>query len=343
MSTSKDDISVGESPNRSPKKPTLKTIAQLSGLAVPTVSRALSGASDIGKSTRERVRKIADEIGYVPNRAGVRLRTGRTNVISLVLSSDDEVMNHTAQLVSSIAGGLRGTPYHMIITPYFATDDPMKPVRYLVETGSADAIILNMIKPEDERIAYLMERGVPFATHGRTKWSDKHAYFDFDNETFGKLTMQKCLAKDRRNILMVAPRMDQTYAQLMVGGATSAVEGHNATFSVSDRVTSDHSSAEVEAGIYEHLSQTPDIDAIICASVTSAMASVAALERTGRVVGRDIDVAAKEAIPLLKLFRREMIVVDEDMKKAGQFLSRAAVQAIQHPDLPPLQGLEIPE
>ena len=57
--------------------PTLKDIALLAGLAVPTVSRALSGASDIGLKTRERVRKIADEIRYAPNRAGLRLRTGK--------------------------------------------------------------------------------------------------------------------------------------------------------------------------------------------------------------------------------------------------------------------------
>jgi LacI family transcriptional regulator len=90
-------------PERS-ERPTLKTISQLSGFAVPTVSRALKDAPDIGKSTRETVQRIAREIGYVPNRAGVRLKTGRTNVISLVLSSDHDMMNHTTRLISAIAG-----------------------------------------------------------------------------------------------------------------------------------------------------------------------------------------------------------------------------------------------
>ena len=68
------------------RKPTLKTISELSGLAVATVSRALNDAPDIGADTKKLVRRIAADIGYVPNRAGVRLRTGRTNVITLVLS-----------------------------------------------------------------------------------------------------------------------------------------------------------------------------------------------------------------------------------------------------------------
>ena len=60
---------------REPGKPTLKTIAQISGLAVATVSRALSDAPDIKDETKATVRRIAREIGYVPNRAGVRLRS----------------------------------------------------------------------------------------------------------------------------------------------------------------------------------------------------------------------------------------------------------------------------
>ena len=126
-------------------KPTLKTISELSGLATATVSRALSNAPDISSATKEKVRKIANEIGYVPNRAGVRLRTGRTNVISLILSTDTEIMNMTARLISAIALGLRDTPYHLNMTHYFPGDDPMKPIKYIVETGSADALIFNQV------------------------------------------------------------------------------------------------------------------------------------------------------------------------------------------------------
>jgi LacI family transcriptional regulator len=134
------------------ERPTLKTISRLTGLAVATVSRALHDAPDIGEATKRRVQEMADLVGYRPNRAGVRLRTGKTNVISLVLSTDHDVMNHTARLISSVAGALRDSPYHLIVTPYFPAEDPMAPVRYIVETQSADAVILNQIQPRDPRV-----------------------------------------------------------------------------------------------------------------------------------------------------------------------------------------------
>ncbi len=83
------------SPDSEPERPTLKTIAAATGLAVATVSRALKDAPDIGEETKRRVRAMAAELGYRPNRAGVRLRTGKTNVIALILSAEVDVMNHT--------------------------------------------------------------------------------------------------------------------------------------------------------------------------------------------------------------------------------------------------------
>ena len=79
-------VSAGKGRRRPSTKPTLKTIADLTGLAVTTVSRALAGAPQIALETRERVRAVASDIGYQPDRAALRLRTGRTNVISACAS-----------------------------------------------------------------------------------------------------------------------------------------------------------------------------------------------------------------------------------------------------------------
>ncbi|SFS21063.1 LacI family transcriptional regulator [Yoonia litorea] len=323
-------------------KPTLKSISRISGLAVPTVSRALNDAPDIGAETKKMIRQIANDIGYVPNRAGVRLRTGRTNVISLVMSTEHDLMSHTARLIASVAGGLRNTPYHLVVTPFFPDQDPMDPVRYIVETGSADAIIMNQIKPEDPRVAYLMEKGFPFATHGRTNWADSHAYYDFDNTAFGRLAGDKLAARGRKNICVIAPPQSQSYGQHMVQGISESCEAHNMSFEILEGVTSDTASLVVIEHLKDYLKANPKTDAVVTASTSSAMAAVAAVEATGAQVGRDIDVASKEAMPFLKMFRSDILTIAEQVNSAGAFLAKAAIQAIRDPDAPPLQGLEVP-
>ena len=321
-------------------KPTLKTIARLTGLAVATVSRALGNAPDLRADTKALVRRVAEEVGYVPNRAGLRLRTGRTQVVSLVLSTEHDMMNHTARLISSLAGELRATPYHLNVTPFFPGEDPLRPIRHIVEAGLADAVIFNQTEPEDPRVAWLMERGFPFATHGRTRWADRHAWADFDNAAWGRIGVRRLVRAGRRRIALLAPPLAQNYAQDILLGVGAAAREAGAALRVLEGVTSDSAAAEVREAMGRALAQGDD--GIICASTGSAMAAVAALERRGMRLGRDADLFAKEAIPFLGLFRPGIIAVREDVGRAGAVLARAAIRAIREPEAPPLQDLEVP-
>jgi len=327
---------------RPPGRPTLKTISELSGLAVPTVSRALNDAPDIGEATKRRVQELAEKIGYRPNRAGLRLRTGKTNVIALVLPTNYDMLNYTARLITAIVAGTRGTAYHLIITPYFPDQNAMDPIRYLVETRSADGIILNQTEPEDPRVAYLMDQGFPFATHGRTRWCDRHPFVDFDNTVFGRVGARRLIARGRRHLLLIAPPRNQTYAMNMIDGATSAAAAAGVAFEVMEGASSDSPSLEVEARIRARFSTGLRPDGIISASTSAAIAATAGIEAEGLKLGREADLIAKEAVPFLCRFRAEILSVYEDVAEAGALLTRAVIQAIDSPDLPPIQVLDAP-
>lgn len=311
------------------ERPTLKTIAAETGFAVATVSRALKDAPDIGEETKKRVREAANRLGYRPNRAGVRLRTGKTNVIALVLSTEADVMNHTSRLIYSIANSLRGTAYHLIVTPFFPDQDPMDPIRYIVETESADAVILNQTRPEDPRIRYMVERGFPFATHGRTEMGLDHAFFDFDNEAYGRIAVQALARQNRTQLLLVPPPREHAYARHMTTGFAEAAAEMGARFEVMKAVNSDSGGAAIEQAVLDRLRQPNPPDGFVAGSTTAAMATINAAERAGYKLGRDVDVVVKEAIRFMHRFRREVLVVHEDVGRAGEFLARAAVAAIE--------------
>lgn len=330
-------------PDSDHERPTLKTIAIETGLAVATVSRALKDASDIGEATKLRVREAATRLGYRPNRAGVRLRTGKTNVIALVLSTESDVMNHTSQLIYSIANALRGTAYHLIVTPYFPDQDPMDPIRYLVETESADAVILNQTKPDDPRVRYMAERHFPFATHGRTDMGIEHSYYDFDNEAFGRVAVKALAAAGRKRLLLVPPPRTHSYARHMTTGFVQAAGEHGLAFEILTTATSDSGGAAIESAVMEHFAQSAQRpDGLLCGSTTAAMAAVNGAEQLGLILGQDFDLVAKEAIRFLHRFRRDILVVHEDVREAGDFLAHAVVDAIERRNAPAKQGLEQP-
>ena len=324
-------------------KPTLKTISELSGLAITTVSRALSNAPDISISTKEKVKKIADEIGYIPDRAGVRLRTGRTNVISLIMSTDSEIMDMTGRLISSIALGLRGTPYHLNMTHHFPGDDPMKPIKYIVETGSADALIFNQVQPNDPRVHYLIEKRFPFTMHGRSCPNEKQSFVDYDNGEFAKIAIEKLVKKNRKHILMITPPQNQSYGLEMVQSAKNTAEKHNISLTIAPIITSDSSITLISDTVSKQIINNKKIDGIIVGTPKGAMAAVAGFEKLNLTIGQDIDIVAKDAVNFLKLFRNQIIVINENVEIAGKKLAEAAIHAAQNPDSEPIQYIDRPE
>ena len=324
-------------------KPTLKTISELSGLAITTVSRALSNAPDISISTKEKVKKIADEIGYIPDRAGVRLRTGRTNVISLIMSTDSEIMDMTGRLISSIALGLRGTPYHLNMTHHFPGDDPMKPIKYIVETGSADALIFNQVQPNDPRVHYLIEKRFQFTMHGRSCSNEKQSFVDYDNGEFAKIAIEKLVKKNRKHILMITPPQNQSYGLEMVQSAKNTAEKHNISLIIAPIITSDSSITLISDTVSKQIINNKKIDGILVGTPKGAMAAVAGFEKLNLTIGQDIDIVAKDAVNFLKLFRNQIIVINENVEIAGKKLAEAAIHAAQNPDSEPIQYIDRPE
>ena len=324
-------------------KPTLKTISELSGLAITTVSRALSNAPDISISTKEKVKKIADEIGYIPDRAGVRLRTGRTNVISLIMSTDSEIMDMTGRLISSIALGLRGTPYHLNMTHHFPGDDPMKPIKYIVETGSADALIFNQVQPNDPRVHYLIEKRFPFTMHGRSCSNEKQSFVDYDNGEFAKIAIEKLVKKNRKHILMITQPQNQSYGLEMVQSAKNTAEKHNISLTIAPIITSDSSITLISDTVSKQIINNKKIDGILVGTPKGAMAAVAGFEKLNLTIGQDIDIVAKDAVNFLKLFRNQIIVINENVEIAGKKLAEAAIHAAQNPDSEPIQYIDRPE
>lgn len=65
----------------------LKDIAERAGVSVMTVSKVLRDAPDISAGTKARIKKLAQELGYVPDTLAQGLRTRTTRTIGLVISA----------------------------------------------------------------------------------------------------------------------------------------------------------------------------------------------------------------------------------------------------------------
>ncbi|MBB4953456.1 LacI family transcriptional regulator [Agrobacterium vitis] len=323
------------------ERPTLKTIAFMTGLGITTVSRALKDAPDIGAETKQRVRMVARQLGYQPNRAGVRLRTGKTNVIALVLSIDEEIMGFSSQIMFGISEVLSNTPYHIVVTPHSHSKDPMQAVRYILDTGSADGIIISRTEPDDPRINLLLERGLPFATHGRTAAGAIHPYYDFDNERFAREAVDRLAARGRKRIALLGPPSKLTYFTHTRDGFRAGIRAHGLHEVMID-IDIDAPLESIRLAT-EALMRSPDApDGIVCSASSAAIAVNAGVEAAGQHVGDSVDLVSKQSMPILNWIMPKIITAREDFRIAGRELAKAVIASIDGVKPHLLQGISQP-
>jgi LacI family transcriptional regulator len=65
---------------------TLRDVARAAGVSAQTVSCVVNERGSISNAVRETVRRIADELGYIPNKSAQFMRTGRNRAIGLVIA-----------------------------------------------------------------------------------------------------------------------------------------------------------------------------------------------------------------------------------------------------------------
>jgi LacI family transcriptional regulator len=161
----------------------LKDIAEQAGVSVNTVSRALKNKPDIGVKTRQRIQKMANELGYTPNAIARSLVLQRSNMIGLAVSEiDNPVRSH---LIELLRRNLKKYGLKLLVTGLDSQEATGQELNELFEHG-VDGIIFGSVSgkleatPMWRNLEKLIKRGFPVAGFGNFN-TDKidHVQLDY--------------------------------------------------------------------------------------------------------------------------------------------------------------------
>jgi LacI family transcriptional regulator len=92
---------------------TLKKIAEVLGLSISTVSRALKNHPDISSGTKKRVNELAEFLDYEPNINAINLRAKKNRVFGLIVPTVSGFFFHS--VISAIEEECRKNNYALMI------------------------------------------------------------------------------------------------------------------------------------------------------------------------------------------------------------------------------------
>ncbi|MBP1861371.1 LacI family transcriptional regulator [Rhizobium herbae] len=324
-------------------RPTLRTIADLTGFAVTTVSRALSNAPQISAETRKRVQEVAAEIGYLPDRAAQRLKTGRTNVICVLLDPHEEILGYGISLMHGLAKALRDTSYHLIVMPNFISGANIDAVRHIVRNGMADGLIFSRTEPFDPRVRLLLENGFPFVTHGRTEFTTPHPYVDYDNFSFAYEATKRLIARGRRKPMIILPPKRMTFSQHLLHGFMTAVREAGVAYEIPDEIDLDCPVEQIRDYMSRRAGQPDAPDGFACGGEVSALATITGMSDHGLTLGLEYDIVAKRTSKLLSQIQPKVETIYEDLTDTGEQMGRVLLARIAGDETAEMQVLLRPQ
>lgn len=142
---------------------TLSDIATKAGVSLATVSLALNGSKKVNKDTKIRIKKIADELNYVPNARARALVKKSTKTIGLVIP---EVVNpFFAELAQSIKDYVRSQDFNVILCSTDYKSEEEKRYINMFRSGQVDGAIFacvgDMMAEHTELIIQLVKENIP--------------------------------------------------------------------------------------------------------------------------------------------------------------------------------------
>ena len=149
---------------------TLRDIANQANLSVSAVSMALLDHPRIGSDTKERVRGVAAELGYVPNSAGRALRAHRAGAIALIIpNTSQHVLGHPyfMHVLTGVSAIANTQDAQVTVSTNPDESHGMAAYERVIRSGFADGAIVTSAAISDPNIERLVESGIPVVLLGR--------------------------------------------------------------------------------------------------------------------------------------------------------------------------------
>ena len=183
---------------------TLKDVAKVAGVSYATVSRALSGSSEIGESTRKRVVRICEEMGYTPNSVARSMVMKRTNIIGLIVTSIDNPF--MSEMTAHLEIYARKCGYNLMVCNSSYDLNLEKEVFSLLMGRKVDGIIMIPIGNESYDTLKVLTALVPTVFISENMIDLPENYVSVDNTTGMQQATEYLYSLGHRRILYLGAR-----------------------------------------------------------------------------------------------------------------------------------------
>lgn len=304
---------------------TIHDVARRAGVAVSSVSRALSDHPDVSATMRAKVRAAADELGYAPDLIARSMRSGTTGVVGLVVR--DYANPFFGEVIRGIDEVLSDAGYTLIVTSSGRDADHEAKVIGALRQRRVEALLLSSVSDRVastrkvlaayDRPLVLLDREFPRLPVPRIL---------FDHASGVRDATADLLSKGHRRIALVTGTPDVRPTRERLRGFVAAYRNAGIDEDLATQASEVFSASVARDTTTRLLAQPARLrpTALIAGGLQATTGVIEALSDLGLRPGDDVSMVSCDDLPWLRVVRPQVSAVSRDALGFG----RAAAEQV---------------
>lgn len=314
---------------------TLKYLAERLNVSVSTVSKALSDSDEISKNTIEKVKKLAKELNYQPNKVALSLKQSETKTIGVIIPN---ILNRFyARALFGIQNEANKLGYS-IITSFTneQLDKEMESISVL-SNGSVDGFLLavseeTLISEDSEHIEGLINHKKPVIMFDRNLNAINCSKVIIDDFDIAFRVASNLIKEDRKHLAFISTIEDLNVGVLRRKGFESAISKHHKN-GVKSYILYINKEDDYQDQINSFLKKNNNIDAILSADNVTGTIAVNLAASLGYKMPDDISIIGFTDEVVSNLSVPKLSYIDQNAEAIGENALRLMVEKLKNKDL----------
>lgn len=310
----------------------LKDIASECQVSIATVSKALNDQGDISEATKNRISRIAKEMGYLPNAAARALKTNKSNSIGVLFVDEARsglTHDYFSHILDSFKKTVEAAGYDMsFINSGMGNENRMSYLEHVKYRGY-DGVVIACINFDSPEVVELVNSDIPVVT--------------IDYIFNGITAIASNNEKGMSDLLHYIYEQGHRKIAYIHGASSGVTNARLATFyRVAEEYGADVPDEYIKEAAYRSIRQ--------CASATkellelpdpptcilfpddySGMGGMNAIRENGYKIPEDISVAGFDGLSMLKHLEPTLTTVHQNTELMGQIAAENLIAQIESP------------
>ncbi len=306
---------------------TMEDVAKKAGVAVSSVSRALSGHPDVSISLKNKVQRASKALGFEPNLLASSLRSGLTQTVGFI------VRDISSPLFSLIAKGaddiLRGHGYLLLLTNSDGDTNIELSHLNVLRQRRVDGVIVSLVSEEEIEINHgLNQFKGKVVVLDRELDTDSFSFVQIDHRSGVRDAVRHLLQLGHRKIAMVQGPISVRVGRERLGGIEDAYKEIGLIFPREFLRSKSYDSDFAEKALFELFAGDQKPTAVLAGGIQSTEGALKSLRALGLHVGHEVAFVACDETPFLELSNPPISVVSRDPYNFGQTSAQVLLDII---------------